>query len=90
MSTKNGELSLLSEEGMEYIKAMKQGKYEGKAYMPKKKILGSFGFVDERVAPKFVWVVNLRKDRRHGVVDVPEPLSPYGKNLLEGMFKNWD
>ena len=35
------------------------------------------------------FVVGDRKDRRHGVVDTPAPLSYYAKSMLDAMFRRW-
>lgn len=35
------------------------------------------------------FVVSDRKDRRHGVVGTPAPLSYYTKIMLDAMFRKW-
>lgn len=43
----------------------------------------------EAAGHQALWVVSKRPDRRHGKVNFRGSISPYTKELLEGMFAKW-
>lgn len=79
-------------EGMESIKMVKAMKSrEMKSYEPPNQIVGIFGIVEESGWEHNVaWrITGARKDKRHGAVEPAEPVSAYGRHLMDAMFKNW-
>lgn len=54
-----------------------------------KKIVGGFRIGMPGISYTYLWVVNHRKDVRHGVVGRRVGMGSYGKSLLQSMFKNW-
>lgn len=74
------------DEGLEYIRlVMTSDLYSDTVPRPTKKVVGGF----QKCGYTMHFVVSDRKDRRHGVVDEPAPLSDYAKNMLKAMFRRW-
>lgn len=81
-------------EGLEAINDMRAQKHrESRSYEPPSRIVGQFGIMDpSRKGAKYLvnWkITGGRKDKRHGAIGKPVPISRYGKHLLEAMFKGW-
>jgi hypothetical protein len=83
------EMDIEGMESIKMVKAMKQR--ESRSFEPPNQIVGIFGITEESGWEHNVaWrITGARKDKRHGPVEPPEPVSEYGKHLMESMFKNW-
>lgn len=74
------------DKGLEYIHLMLTSDlYSDTVPQPPKKVVGGFRMCGYTIH----FVVGDRKDRKHGIVDIPTPLSDYAKNMLEAMFRGW-
>lgn len=72
------------DDGLEYIRLIRKNDLDTAPRHPKI-IAKTFQMCGYTIG----FVVSDRKDRRHGVVDTPAPLSYYAKNMLDTMFRRW-
>jgi hypothetical protein len=74
-------------EDIQYVKEVH--KRESRVIEVPTKVVGSFGIETDRERIVLHWVVSHRKDKRHGVIDKPEPMGRYAKTMLRDMFRGW-
>jgi hypothetical protein len=79
-------------EGLQSIADIKDERHKApRSYEPPKRIVGSFGIVESNGFKHTInWKISgARRDKRHGPVEPAEPVSKYGKHLMESLFKGW-
>lgn len=81
-------------EGLDSIRAIRESRFhEPRSFIASDRLVGSFGIADptRKGAEHLIYwkISGTRKDKRHGCVNRPEPLSYYATHLMEEMFKGW-
>lgn len=80
--------SLRKGAGLELIKIAKT--YTDDKRKRPTKIVGGFGVKHrDGFVSKIFWKVSDRKDRRHGIVNMPAPKDEYMEDLYKSMFRKW-
>lgn len=86
MSEQGRKYTRHKEAGMHHIRKLRMEKDE---VIPENQIVGSFGIKspDGQVF-EYQWVVNGYRKKPHGTTR-PQPMSKYGRALLDAMFGGW-